>query len=243
MTASHRKEHAIPGPDFPQREAQNSQERPPPPPYRGGLRPQRKGEMNKIAFFILAAGLGSRFGFPKYLFPMKGKMVIENIIEQCILANVKNLFIVSGAFHEKLASKIKGVPVLFNPEYREGIASSIRISAKFAVENSFEALVILLADQPLVDRIMIGELLEIYSEGYEVVSFEKEGNPCPPTLFVKKLFSDLLNIKGDIGARKIVEENKKKKLIRGYEAKLIDFDTMWEYLSIRKKEDVYHVNY
>lgn len=189
----------------------------------------------RVGFFLLAAGKCERFGFPKFLFPICGQPVLKRLLSIC--ENIsKYTYIISGAYHNVIVSKVGLERVVYNPLYEEGISSSLRLAAEKASELSLDALVVILSDQPFISTSMLNELLNAFKDGYNIVVFEKFGKPCPPSLFGKYYFKTLMKLHGDVGAKKIIEEAGEKKIIKGYDSLLEDFDTIWDYLRLTSKK-------
>lgn len=126
--------------------------------------------------------------------------------------------------------------LIYNPDYDEGMASSLRLVSKISAQLGLGAAVIILSDLPFLNNYMFKELIRYYIEGYEVISFEKAGEPCPPSLFGESYYEKLTGLRGDMGAKKIIKEAGRKKIIKGYDHLLEDFDNIWEYLRLVSKE-------
>lgn len=188
-----------------------------------------------IGFFILAAGKCERFGAPKFLFPFGGTPLLLRLFRECLLINPEHTYIITGAYHKFVASKVERRRLLYNPHYNEGMASSFRLIASKATELKLKAVVVLLSDQPMVDRRMLNKLLQCFEEGYEIASFEKEDEPCPPSIFGSTYYKLLAKLKGDIGAKRIIKEAKGKKMVKVKKSLLEDFDTVWDYLRLASK--------
>ncbi|WP_232500471.1 nucleotidyltransferase family protein [Hydrogenobacter thermophilus] len=185
---------------------------------------------------MLAAGKCERFGAPKFLFPYGGIPLLKKLFQECLLVNPEYTYIITGTYHRAVASKIDEERLIYNPDHAEGMASSLRLVSKISAQLGLDAVVIILSDQPFVNHHMFEELIRCHIEGYEVISFEKAGEPCPPSLFGKSYYKKLISLKGDIGAKKIIKEAVRKKIIKGYDHLLEDFDNIWEYLRLASKD-------
>ncbi|ULL19689.1 xanthine dehydrogenase [Paenibacillus sp. H1-7] len=88
----------------------------------------------------------------------------------------------------------------------KGMAHSLRCGLQAACEVSEpDAVVVLLADQPLVSAEMINRLIGSYKEcpGLDYVAAGCLGAPRPPVLFAKSMFDVLRKLEGDEGARSL----------------------------------------
>ncbi|MCP4108595.1 MAG: nucleotidyltransferase family protein [Desulfobacteraceae bacterium] len=165
------------------------------------------------AGIILAAGMSSRLGSPKQLLRFKGKYLLEWVLEACLNSDLESLFLVLGNESGKIlkaVSETAGHPrirTVICHRYREGQSQSLRAGLSETREN-FSSVMFLLGDQPLADSKMINYLLDSFwksDKGICVPAWKgKRGNP---TVFSREYYSQLMGIEGDIGARKIIQEN------------------------------------
>jgi molybdenum cofactor cytidylyltransferase len=102
-------------------------------------------------------------------------------------------------------------------EAARGQAWSLKCGVRAALEHEAEAAVVLLADQPLLPHGVIDCLIDHYLQltemgerpAYVAASFR--GLPRPPILFDSALFPALLELEGDLGARKLLQEPGQRK--------------------------------
>ncbi len=183
----------------------------------------------KILASILAAGKCNRFGYPKFLSLYGNRPVIKILLEETATV-FEEVIVISGYYHD-LIKEFVNVPVVFNSDYHEGMASSIRIATFFAENNNFDGICIIPCDMPFVNRKMLKLLKDTFLSGsFDGVSFYKDDNPVVPALFSNNMFQELKKLKGDKGAKKLLLEIKNKYYIKGYEPYLIDIDTVEEYI-------------
>jgi molybdenum cofactor cytidylyltransferase len=190
-----------------------------------------------IAVVILAAGASRRMGTPKQLLTFEGKTLIRHSALVALESLCSPAIAVLGANQEKILPEIahltlndKLLHALYNPDWQEGMASSIRLSINHLVEvmgKNLEAVVFMLCDQPFVSAELINELVTVYRRTQSplvVSTYENEVNGVP-ALFSKEIFSELLRLKGDIGARKIIMQFAEKMLTVPFPKGNIDLDT------------------
>ncbi len=128
--------------------------------------------------------------------------------------------------------------VVANPDYRSGLASSLKAGLKMALAASCppQAVVFCLGDQPRVTAGTIGRLIKAYLASPEwppavvPVHAGRRGNPV---LIDSRLFPELLELTGDVGARGVLERHQAEILtvLAGAEV-LLDVDTPADYLSL-----------
>ncbi|WP_248925146.1 nucleotidyltransferase family protein [Paenibacillus hamazuiensis] len=92
----------------------------------------------------------------------------------------------------------------------EGMAYSIRAGVEVARERGVNAVLIMLADQPLVTAAWIDALIAAFAEdpGLDFVASSREGKPMPPVLFSARLLDELQRLEGDAGARRLLASPK-----------------------------------
>ena len=163
---------------------------------------------------ILAAGLSKRFGRPKQLVEWRGRPLILHIAETAVASRLRNVVIVTGhaangvrAALELLAEHPK-LTVVYNPEYEEGQASSIRRGLK-ALPGDADAAMFLACDQPLVGVELINALIHTFEQHRPLICYPVFGvNRSNPSIFAAKLFPELQKLTGDVGGRVLIEKYK-----------------------------------
>src|ERR1700691_2953311 len=118
--------------------------------------------MENTGIIILAAGPSTRFGDIKQLFYYQNKTYIRHAVAIAKEVGI-TVIVVLGANAEKVKKEIEdmGVQLVFNEEWVEGMASSIRcgLSAFLKISPNAEAAVFMVCDQPLVSSALLSELI------------------------------------------------------------------------------------
>ncbi len=188
-----------------------------------------------ISVLILAAGSASRMGEVKQLLPYKGITLLEHVINQVNSSKVGNVFCVLGANSEYIQSKIKPNKVVFlkNLKWKEGLSSSIVTGVEHIKElkQNIDAILILLADQPFVDANFINELIETYKNTNSIVASSYGNKNGVPAIFPKATFESLVKLKGDKGAKDILNDSDFKviSVASNIEKTLFDIDSPSDY--------------
>ena len=120
---------------------------------------------------ILAAGEGTRMGFPKQLVEYKGKTLLQKVYE--LVDNYFDKVIVVLGHEADLILNLtdfRSAEVLVNENWREGIGSSLRTSLMYLdnfkeVENLF----LFLGDQPGVNKKVVERLISSSDGTREVI--------------------------------------------------------------------------
>ena len=98
---------------------------------------------------LLAAGQGSRFGRPKALVELDGQTLAERGIGMLRAGGADPLLIVTGAAEVELSPDHRARTV-YNDQWRTGMGSSLRAGLRALPDPDVGAVVVALADQPLV---------------------------------------------------------------------------------------------
>jgi len=162
--------------------------------------------MKRISLVIFAAGFSSRFGRQKLVQEIRGRKIIEILIETVSSLPLEKKYIVIKKGDEDLKRIIsKGFIILENHNPEKGMSESIKIAIKALPETS-EGIMMLLGDQPLVPVSHLGKILvEFESTNRGIAATRYNGEIRNPAIFSRKYFSDLLELNGDIGGRKLFE--------------------------------------
>lgn len=152
---------------------------------------------------VLAAGASRRFGSCKLIEPISGKPMIQHVVES-LPPNCK-VVVVTGPFEKEVQKCLKDhdVQLVSNPDSANGIGTSVKVAAKFAMEEK-DSLLITLADLPFVDtkdyESLIGAagILPLFSEFKNIQG--------PPAVIPEKLVFRLLELKDDKGAKSVFSE-------------------------------------
>ena len=95
--------------------------------------------------------------------------------------------------------------IVVNPDYRQGQATSLRVGLG-AMSDDSQAAVVILGDQPAVDRQKVRAVVTSYLESESpVVQAAYGGRPGHPVLFDRSTWPDLVAIDGDRGARDLLK--------------------------------------
>jgi nicotine blue oxidoreductase len=156
-----------------------------------------------VSAILLAAGSGSRFGGGKLLAPYRGRFLIEAALASVRNAPVDETVVVVGADAERLRAVCEpyGVRIVENPDWTQGQSTSVRAGLR-ALGPEARAVVVLLADQPLVGVTAVERLVTAFEEGAKVAVATYGGRPRNPVLFSREVWPVLeTELSGDEGAR------------------------------------------
>ena len=165
------------------------------------------------AGIILAAGASVRFGQPKQLIKLRGKYLVEWVLDAALKSRLDLVVLVLGHEHQSILQALgaKGrhseLEVVINHDYHEGQSSSLKAGLA-KVGNAYSSVMYLLADQPLINSNTIDLLLERFHGSRKRICVPVfEGQRGTPTIFKRSKYEKIMMLDGDIGARDIIAEN------------------------------------
>jgi molybdenum cofactor cytidylyltransferase len=164
-------------------------------------------QLPNIAVIVLAAGASTRFGAPKQLLRYKGMSLLHRTVETALLSRAKSVYVVLGYETEKVKLEITCLPVTVveNLNWQSGISSSIHSGIK-SLEPTMDAAIIVLCDQPKLSTGILNSLIDAYvSTRAPIVTSKYAGTVGVPTLYDRRIFPELLDLRGDHGAKGIIE--------------------------------------
>lgn len=191
---------------------------------------EKKSTNPKIGVLLLAAGQSSRLGQPKQLLVHNGKTLLQHSLEVAYASTAVPIILVLGSNADLIQNKIYSddVTVVVNTEWEEGMASSIRCGIKAFIElsPSAEGLILMVCDQPFISSAVLNDLVAAhYNSGKPIVTSGYADIVGPPTLFHKSIFPELLQLKGDVGARSILDKHRDEVAVISFPQGQLDIDT------------------
>ncbi|MGH3190469.1 MAG: nucleotidyltransferase family protein [Streptosporangiaceae bacterium] len=162
-----------------------------------------------VAGVLLAAGQGSRFGRPKALVELDGVTLGQRGVDLLRAGGADPILVVTGAASVQLS----GIYPVYNPDWRAGMGSSLRAALHALSREPAEpgesplaqdvgAVVVALADQPLVGARAVSRLIAAYRAGAAVAVAAYDGRPRNPVLLAREHWPEVIAMAtGDQGAR------------------------------------------
>lgn len=161
---------------------------------------------SSISILLLAAGASARFGKPKQLLPYRNRSLLRHVAEVATSSSTSATSVVLGFEADRMKQELSGLPltILNNSKWQEGIASSIRTGIS-SLPASVDAALIMLCDQALISVEILNTIIATYlAAGKRIVASEYAGTIGVPALFGKEFFPELLQLKGDKGAKEVL---------------------------------------
>jgi molybdenum cofactor cytidylyltransferase len=193
-----------------------------------------RGErVNKsTAIAILAAGSSRRLGTPKQLLQFEGESLLRRAVHTAVSAGVPTVVII-GAFASLMEEEIQGQPVTVvkNGDWEEGIASSVRCAVLHLPADA-DAILLMTVDQPRVTAHLLKKIIRAYqTNGFSLVACRYGGTVGIPALYDRSLFPELLALRGDIGAKPVIETHLDRVFLIDAQECCFDIDARGDWLS------------
>lgn len=167
---------------------------------------------SKISAIILSAGYSSRMGEPKALLKLGKNNVLERVAANFKTNGIDSVYVVTGHAREGIdtAAEKAGLKTVFNPDYDDGMFSSVLAGVK-ALPEDCKAFFIIPVDNALVRRGTVKLVLEASEEDkYDIIFPCYEGKTGHPPLISKALIPEILEHDGQGGLRRVLEKHAAK---------------------------------
>lgn len=188
----------------------------------------------EIGLVLLAAGGSRRLGKPKQLLHYRGESLLRRAAKSALASRCSKIAVILGAGAEACAHELEGLRLLtvINPDWEEGIGSSIRmgVTALNSAAPELDAVLLALCDQALIDYRHLNGLVEAFCTSRPTVVASRYGDAFgAPAVFHRSLFGDLAGLAGDEGAKKIIVRHLRSTLFVDLPEAGIDVDTVEDY--------------
>ncbi len=189
-----------------------------------------------VGAVILAAGESQRMGEPKLLLEIRGKRMIEWVIDS-FRGAVDDIIVVLGHEPETLTPILRklGTRWMVNENYEEGMVSSFKVGLKGL--KDCEAIFLALGDQPFVGRDFLVKAIDAWRGGAKIVSPVYKGKKGHPVLFDRSLFDEILSLQKHEMIRDVIHRHESEHhLVKAGEWAIIDLDTPESFMKFLGKE-------
>jgi CTP:molybdopterin cytidylyltransferase MocA len=165
----------------------------------------------KVMAIVLAAGASQRFGSPKLLAPLRGRMVLEHVLDAAAAAGLMDVVVVLGADSAAIIDAVtwRTERIETNPRPMDGLSSSLRIGLDAAAEDrTVDAVLVLLGDQPSVRPDVILAVLaaaEVSPQPIVRVRYSDDDAPNP-VLIRRTAWALVAGLSGDRGLQPMLAE-------------------------------------
>jgi molybdenum cofactor cytidylyltransferase len=192
-----------------------------------------------ISGVVLAAGRAQRIGGEKLLLPLRGKPVLQWVLESALSSDLDEIIcvareLISGG--RRLNVNNERLLWLTNHAADRGQSTSV-IAGLWATNPRSEGVMFLVGDQPLIPKELINALIEKFkSDPAWIIAPSFKQEPRNPVLFRRDLFPELLQLSGDRGGRVLIEKYKNKTVLLEWEDEIpfLDLDVREDYERLKE---------
>ncbi len=165
-----------------------------------------------ISAILLSAGQSKRMGGKNKLTEkIQNNFLIQHSVNNILESPVDELIVVLGhekEMIEKIIEKNEKIKFVFNKNFKEGMASSIKTGLNHLSKKT-EFFFICLGDMPLVNKNIYKKILES-KKNFEIIIPTYKGAVGNPVLFSISMINEIKSLEGDVGAKKIFHLHKEK---------------------------------
>lgn len=197
--------------------------------------------LTTYGIIILAAGSSKRLGMPKQQLIYNGDTLLRNAVKAALEIGTGATVIVTSSKEIDTLSQLNDLDAdtVLNEESNEGMSSSIRAGVQFLQQQPFiRHILIMVCDQPYVDAAHLRRLIDQQQiSNAPATASLYAGRKGVPAIFHESLFADLVSLKGDTGAKYLIEQLEEKVATVSFPKGAIDIDiaTTYEELVSGKK--------
>lgn len=166
----------------------------------------------KIGVVLLAAGEGSRLGcLPKSLIRLQGQTLIQHHLQTLQEVGIDDVVVVTGFYYQEIESVLHdhAIKIVRNSAPEEGQQISVRLGLT-ALSKDCDLILVMLADQPLLNRDDVLELISAYKHrpiNKLVVLPEVHEQRGNPVCFSAELIYGMLSSPQKISFRNYIDQN------------------------------------
>ncbi|HXG41562.1 MAG TPA: nucleotidyltransferase family protein [Dehalococcoidia bacterium] len=189
-----------------------------------------------VGVIVLAAGASTRLGRPKQSLPYGDGTLLGHAVAEALAAGLGPVLVVLGAHGQELAETLPaGALAVPNPGWQEGMASSIRAGLA-ALQRGWpqtEAAIVMVCDQPAVNAHLLRRLADAWHRhGAVAVACSYGDTLGVPALFDRTLWPELMALRGDRGAKAVLERHREATVLVPFPEGDLDIDTLedWQRL-------------
>ncbi len=179
-----------------------------PQPRQRSRVPEPPARLPRIAAVVLAAGQSRRMGpANKLLAEVDGAAMLQRALAAARASQAASVLVVTGHERARIEAAVEA-PTVHNPDYAEGLSTSLRAGIA-ALPEDIDGAVVLLGDMPFVSAGHIDRLIAAFNplEGRSICVPTFNGKRGNPVLWGRELFADMRGVSGDVGAKHLIGMN------------------------------------
>jgi len=190
-----------------------------------------------VAIVLLAAGGSLRMGQPKQLLSFEDKSLLRRAADEAASSHLGPLVVVLGENAMRMMGELEGLVYhhCVNDDWQAGMGTSIRAGIQLVQQNHpyCQYTLVMLCDQPYVDSNHLIKLANTCQKSEKPIAASVyQGTVGVPACFHHSYFGRLSQLKGSIGARKLLLEFAHDVATVSFPLGSIDIDTPQDYQNL-----------
>ena len=162
---------------------------------------------SRLGILILAAGEARRFGGCKQLAKFQNKSLLQHVVDAALPLPHKRLLIITGKYDQEIRKASEGglfrdAELVYNPDWLEGMNSSIRLGCQL-IESECNQLLVLLSDQILISTDELDALVSA-ADSTNITCAGFSETLGPPAVFGRSFYPALRSLDAENGAKRIL---------------------------------------
>lgn len=196
---------------------------------------------SRISIILLAAGSSSRMGQSKQLLEVNGTPLLLLSVRAALESGAQSVNVILGSNELAHREIIRNQPVsvISNHYWKSGMGSSIKAGLNHIVRkySDTEAVIIMVCDQPSINAAHLRGLMSAYKISRSpIVASAYSKTAGVPALFSRAFFSNILMLKDEQGAKKIIEQFPEQLVTVAFPEGSLDLDTGEDYQNYLKRK-------
>jgi molybdenum cofactor cytidylyltransferase len=164
----------------------------------------------------------------KQLMPFCGKNFVQCCVDNLLASRAQEVIVVTGHRADEVRNALSQRSVRFahNPDYHQGMASSIKCGIR-AISDRASAVIIALVDQPQIGTDIFDLLISTYERDRPLIVVPSYGGRGGhPVLLDMRLKGEILAMDPSIGLRQVISAHRRDAALvqAGDQSILKDFD-------------------
>jgi molybdenum cofactor cytidylyltransferase len=160
-----------------------------------------------LAGILLAAGGSTRLGQPKQLYEWRSKPLVCHAVENCLAVCGAGVIVVTGSHAQDVEAALQtyAVQIVRNRQWATGMSGSLRAGIQ-QLGVGVSGILVSLCDQPLLDAGDLAGLAKLWQVKPALPAAALyNGVTGVPAIFPASLLDSLLELRGDAGARALLD--------------------------------------
>jgi molybdenum cofactor cytidylyltransferase len=160
----------------------------------------------RIAALVLAAGRSSRMApRNKLLETVGGETMVRHVASVALAGGAQPVIVVTGHEAAAVTAALRGlaVTIVANPDYADGLSTSLRAGLR-ALPAGVDGALILLGDMPEVETSVLTALVAAFTGPAAICVPVRHGRRGNPVLWDSAYFAEMMQLAGDSGAKPLM---------------------------------------